>query len=359
MAEVQLTNVDSSPIYTPELATRRLLSAHRLLAVTVDYSAGNANDGNPDTFFLSKPGVGVYWRGDLKQKTGEEFQVSQVKLTNAAAPAPANTFSAYRVVIESKDGDKICGVTDAVVANGQQVIVNCGVAPNYLSGTKIRVETTDYRGLQLAEVNIVGTDGSDDAKDKAIKSNAGEPCTQQGFNSCYNARARARHNDYREGHQWALPTLTITPPLEGDDEKAKVLQGWLKAKAYTTTDRAVILADLKKDTPADCSSNLYIEAIEANIDKLERNHAATDSWYLNGFPFYDEATSAVKDIATADENLKALDFTRMVWKSTTKVSFAIDGRYVIAWYCDVKGNALNNPQGSNEAAEDWKVRKAA
>jgi len=38
----------------------------------------------------------------------------------------------------------------------------------------------------------------------------------------------------------------------------------------------------------------------------------------------------------------------MVWKSTKKVAFAIQGRYVIAWYCDVKGNALNDPQKTLE-----------
>jgi hypothetical protein len=59
-----------------------------------------------------------------------------------------------------------------------------------------------------------------------LKANAGTPCTANGFNSCFNELARARHNDYREGLEWESKDgkVTIAPPLEKDDVRAKDLQ---------------------------------------------------------------------------------------------------------------------------------------
>jgi hypothetical protein len=37
----------------------------------------------------------------------------------------------------------------------------------------------------------------------------------------------------------------------------------------------------------------------------------------------------------------------MVWKNTSKVGFGVKGAYVIAWYCDSKGNV--------GGAEDYKA----
>jgi len=101
------------------------------------------------------------------------MKVSQVKLTNAKAPADASRFTLYRVLID----DKPCGITAASVANGKVEVVTCGTAPNYISGSKVRVETTTMTNLQLAEVEVIGTDDSEESKDQALKNNAGQPCT--------------------------------------------------------------------------------------------------------------------------------------------------------------------------------------
>lgn len=37
----------------------------------------------------------------------------------------------------------------------------------------------------------------------------------------------------------------------------------------------------------------------------------------------------------------------MMWRSTTKVAFGIEGRNVIAWYCDEKGNSPSAPTNAN------------
>jgi len=165
---------------------------------------------------VTRPGVGMFWEGSL---TTAPMKVSQVKLRNAPGSNIAGRFESYRVLIDST----ACGTTKADVSAGEEVVVSCGEAPNYISGSKVRVETTTNTNLQLAEVEVIGTDGSQAAIDRSLRNNAGEPCTANGFNSCYNALARARHNDLREGHQWVnaeTEAVTITPALTTDEQMA-------------------------------------------------------------------------------------------------------------------------------------------
>ena len=278
LAQVAVDNIESSPLWTPD-GTRRRLSEHRRLAAA-DYSASNANDGNADTYTLTKKGIGMFWQGALKT---QPMKVSQVKLTNAKAPADASRFTLYRVLID----DKPCGITAASVANGKVEVVTCGTAPNYISGSKVRVETTTMTNLQLAEVEVIGTDDSEESKDQALKNNAGQPCTSQGYNSCYNALALGKHNDYREGHEFTstsssatIPAaISITPALTLDVDMAKKIQKMLKDKALTTTDKATVAASIKSSIPAGCTANIYVETNNAKIAGLEKSNVATDAWY--------------------------------------------------------------------------------
>jgi len=167
-----------------------------------------------------------------------------------------------------------------------------------------------------------------------LKNNAGEPCTAKGFNSCYNALARARHNDLREGHEWVTKTtgqpdvITMTPPLAGDDAKAKTLQALMNSSVFTG-----VASSLKPKVPTGCSMSFYEETNSAKVAALPTSHAATDAWYHEGKPWYDAATGATKAGATAGQQELGYRYTRMLWKSTTKVAFGIKGKYVVAWYC--------------------------
>jgi len=99
--------------------------------------------------------------------------------------------------------------------------------------------------------------------------------------------ARARHNDLREGHQWvdaATGAVTITPPLQGDDDKAKTIQSLMQTKFTGTED------SIKAYVPIGCSMNIYTEMDDDKIADLARSHAATDAWYHNGIAWYDYAT---------------------------------------------------------------------
>ena len=74
-------------------------------------------------------------------------------------------------------------------------------------------------------MRVVGTDDSQDAIDRALRNNAGASCAKNGFNSCYNDFALARHNDYREGHENKNGNAyTLTPLLVLNEANAVALQ---------------------------------------------------------------------------------------------------------------------------------------
>lgn len=329
MAKVGVEDIKSSPLL--QTTSRRRLSAapHRLLAAQDTNVKSNAADGDAATFMVTQPGAGMFWEGSL---TTRPMKVSQVKLTNApAGKGVADAFTLYRVLVDGT----ACGTTAAKVKAGDQVVVNCGTAPNYISGSKVRVETTTKTNLQLAEVEVIGTDGSKASIDKALKANAGKPCTVNGFNSCFNELARAAHNDYREGLEWedAKGVVMIAAPLEKDDVRAKALQTQMDAATFTGVASQLTV-------PAECSMNIYTER-HSTETASGRGHAAssaTDNWYHSGEPYYDYATGQPKTAATAEQKVDALKFTRMMWKATKKVAFGIKGKHVVAWYCDAKGN---------------------
>lgn len=49
----------------------------------------------------------------------------------------------------------------------------------------------------------------------------------------------------------------------------------------------------------------------------------------------------------------------MVWSSTTKVAFGIKGKYVVAWYCEKKGNAFGVVASTTEPAATYKLNIGA
>lgn len=87
----------------------------------------------------------------------------------------------------------------------------------------------------------------------------------------------------------------------------------------------------------DCNANVH-EHTDA-VEQLEKDKA-TDGWYANSAS-YDYETSRAKlvngkkDPATTT---KSNTYTQLVWKTSKKVGFGIVGKFVVAWYCDKKGN---------------------
>jgi hypothetical protein len=142
LAKVGVEDVSSSPLLDLSGGSRRRLSSagHRLLAAGPTNSASNANDGDSSSYMVTLQGVGMYWSGKVRNAP---MQISQVKLRNAPAPADPSQFTLYRVLVDGV----ACGATPATVAAGAEVVVNCGLAPTYISGSEVRVETTTYTSL--------------------------------------------------------------------------------------------------------------------------------------------------------------------------------------------------------------------
>jgi hypothetical protein len=143
LAKVGVEDIRSSPLLAEGSSSRRRLSAapHRLLAGGDTNVASNAADGDPSTFMVTKAGSGMFWEGDLATRP---MKVSQVKLTNApVGKGVASRFTSYRVSIDGT----ACGTTPAVVKAGEQVVINCGTAPDYVKGSKVKVETTTITNL--------------------------------------------------------------------------------------------------------------------------------------------------------------------------------------------------------------------
>jgi len=137
LGEAAVASVESSPLLQAG-STRRLLSspARRALATSGNRRA-NAMDGDPNTAMVTEPGFGMFFRITLKRPT----KVQAVHITNARVNP--TRFQSYRVRV----GRTTCGTTAAQVAAGQEVVVPCGKAPDYIRGDTVTIETTTRTNL--------------------------------------------------------------------------------------------------------------------------------------------------------------------------------------------------------------------
>lgn len=226
LAVLPVASVESSPLLEDGSTSRRLLSSSsRRALATSSNSRSNAMDGDVNTIFVTAKGIGMYYKMTLKNPG---TKVQSVQITNALVNP--DRFTSYRVLVDQTT----CGTTAASVGAGQEVAVTCGTAPDYIKGDTVTIETTTSTNLQIAEISVVGTDGSQDAKDKALKDNTGVACSRTGYNSCYNQLALARHNDYREGHEnESGTTFTLTPPLVINEYNAAALQTQMDKSTFS------------------------------------------------------------------------------------------------------------------------------
>ena len=139
LGEVAVASVESSPLLTDGSARRRLSSSpRRALAATTTNNRSNAMDGDVNTVMVTAQGVGMFYRVTLKKKG---TKVQSVKITNALVNP--GRFQSYRVLVDQTT----CGTTPATVAAGQEVVVTCGTAPDYIKGDRVTIETTTSTNL--------------------------------------------------------------------------------------------------------------------------------------------------------------------------------------------------------------------
>jgi len=140
LAEVEIASVSTSPLLNEGGARRRRLlrSSHRRLDNEVTSTSSNALDGNVNTYIVTEQGFGMKFVLNL-EKAGTKIQ--SVKLTNAMVKP--ERFDSYKVLVDKTT----CGVTSDSVGLGQEVTVTCGVAPDYVSGQVVTIETTKNTNL--------------------------------------------------------------------------------------------------------------------------------------------------------------------------------------------------------------------
>jgi hypothetical protein len=134
LGEVAVTKVESSPLFVEtRSAARRLLASSRRMLATASNTRANAMDGDVNTVMVTAKGIGMFYKITLKQAG---TKVQSVQITNAATNA--GRFVSYRVRVDQTT----CGITPDEVAAGQEVVVTCGTAPDYIKGDTVTVETT-------------------------------------------------------------------------------------------------------------------------------------------------------------------------------------------------------------------------
>jgi len=173
----------------------------------------------------------------------------------------------------------------------------------------------------------------------ASLNNIGKQCRKSGINSCLNDTQLKAHNDYRMMHD--------TKPLKWDKNLAIALQKQMDAPDDFDGNAITVHADYL----ADCTQNIYEEKEDTTkIIELITSNSSTDNWYkgMSQFNFESGESKAPKDVKL---NNQYKNFSRMMWKKTTKVAFGIRENFVIAWYCNDK---IPAPEEKHESYKLYK-----
>lgn len=115
-------------------------------------------------------------------------------------------------------------------------------------------------------------------------------------------------------------------------------------------DFAGTIKDADKGSFSSCGESKFEQKVVAKVKDLLFKNDASEAWY-KGESEYDYTKGEPKKKEDAEKKLFSENFTRMVWKKTTKVGFGIKGKYVIAWYCEAKGNAGSTTEFKKNVGE--------
>lgn len=145
------------------------------------------------------------------------------------------------------------------------------------------------------------------------------------YNRCYNDMALRFHNEKRALH-------ANTPNLKFDTGIAQTIQFHMDKDGFDGT-----IQDL--GPYSSCLQQTYVQdkITYPNRDPVQFTNEASAEWYQGRSQYDPERGMQISTGSTPGYNLM-LQYTQMVWKNTSKVGFGVKDAYVIAWYCDTKGN---------------------
>lgn len=153
------------------------------------------------------------------------------------------------------------------------------------------------------------------------------------YNKCYNDRAVKAHNTKRKLH--IMENYDTKFKMTVDTKAAKEIQKIMDkmiADKKPMTEKTLYDIKLEGDFK-DCNANVH-EHTDA-VEQLDGDYA-TNGWYANKASYDYVTTKPIDD--KAPTKIKADTYTQLLWKTSTKVGFGIKDKFVVAWYCDKKGN---------------------
>ena len=163
-------------------------------------------------------------------------------------------------------------------------------------------------------------------------------CIVDKYNKCYNDMALKYHNEKRALHK---------------DTKFLIINTSISKKIQAEMDKAGFAGTIKTENKGSfgtCGETIYTEKVAAKVKDVLYTNAASTFWYA-GETEYDYTKGEPKK--KTDKNKKAYsdNFTKMVWKATTKVGFGVKGKYVIAWYCEATPNTGSTTEFKKNVGE--------
>jgi len=163
---------------------------------------------------------------------------------------------------------------------------------------------------------------------KLYKANVGKLCLVDGYNQCYNDKAIEAHNAAREKHEGYSP-------LVFDKDIATAIQAQLDSPSFVGT-----ISQAQKGKYANCGENVYVLTDLTKLSDVLLTNMASNFWY-KGINQYDFATNQPKTGINEAQLDQANSFQQMVWRGTKRVGFGVFDKYVVAWYCEDKGELSN------------------
>jgi hypothetical protein len=158
-----------------------------------------------------------------------------------------------------------------------------------------------------------------------------------GYRKCYQKDALDAHNDKREQHK--------VPDLTTDIDVARQAQKLAKELSEKDIGDGTASITLDDEWKQKCSMN-YIIA-DDSTQALDKDWA-TQRWYDKG--------QAYMYFQDKKYDPTPAPFVNMIWRSTTRVGFGVDGKAVVALYCpggNIRGgfecNVCPKPGGCDES----------
>lgn len=150
-----------------------------------------------------------------------------------------------------------------------------------------------------------------------------------GYDNCYNDIALDGAN-LKRGESQSSPVALDTDTAAGAQKWAETLDS-----RGSITSSIVGLGD--NERPDGCAEILFEQTDANKVDTLATSLDAIDAWYA-GNTEYDAEKGAPKTPDDAQKKALSDNYTKLVWKSSTKAGFGIKGKVVVAWICNKPGN---------------------